>query len=178
MSLSKEQQNIRVTEIALLGAFALFLSTIEMVIPRPLPYMRIGLANLSVMLGLAMLSTREYFLLVLLKILGQGIIHGTLFSYVFLFSLGGSSVSALGMLLLYRCLGRQLSFIGISVSGAFLSNLMQITLARLILFGRSAWLIAPPFLAVGLVTSVILGLFAQQFSIRSRWLAAKTGGAG
>jgi uncharacterized membrane protein len=42
--------------------------------------------------------------------------------------------------------------VGISILGALASNLVQLTLARWLAFGRSAWLIAPPFLLVGLVS--------------------------
>ena len=38
--------------IALLGAFCLFLSTIEYMIPKPMPFMRIGIVNLPLMLAL------------------------------------------------------------------------------------------------------------------------------
>lgn len=173
-----EHPRIRFRDVALLAAFALFLSTVEYVIPKPLPYMRIGLANLAVMIGLYAFSLREYTLLVLLKILGQGVLHGTLFSYVFLFSLGGSIASAVVMLLLFRLIKQHITMLGISVAGAFASNIVQILLARYLLFGRSAWLIAPPFLIAGLIASVILGLFAQRFIDRSRWVDLRLQGEG
>ncbi len=162
---------LRIRSVAMLAAFALFLSTVEYLIPRPMPFVRIGLANLAVMIGLIALNTREYSLLVVLKVLGQGIIHGTLISYVFLFSLAGTLSSALVMYLLYRTCGKRITFVGISVAGATVSNSSQLILAGVLLFGRSAWLIAPPFLIMGLVTSVLLGLFAEQFAGSSRWLA-------
>ncbi len=170
-----DPRGTRIQEVALLAALALFLSTVEYVIPKPLPYMRIGLANLAVMIGLTFLNMREYALLTLLKVLGQGILHGTLFSYVFIFSLGGSVSSALVMLLVYRGLGRRVSFLGISAAGAFASNITQVLLAGIILFGPGAWLIAPPFLAAGLAASIVLGLFAENFTRRSVWLARKLG---
>ena len=47
--------------VALLAAFALFLSTVEYMIPKPIPFMRIGLANLPLIIGLGVLTYREYF---------------------------------------------------------------------------------------------------------------------
>jgi uncharacterized membrane protein len=41
------------------------------------------------------------------------------------------------------------------------------------LFGAAARLIAPPFLIVGLITSIILGIFAQQFVQTSSWYRAE-----
>ena len=54
----------------------------------------------------------------------------------------------------------------------YLSNTAQIVLARLLIFGEGAWLIAPPFLALGTVTAALLGVFAERFAARSRWLAS------
>ena len=65
--------------IALLGAFCLFLSTIEYVIPKPLPFMRIGIANLPLMLALDIFPFRTFLVLTGIKVLGQALITGTLF---------------------------------------------------------------------------------------------------
>ena len=154
---------------AVLGALALFLSTIEYLIPKPLPFIRIGLANLPILLSLSILSPRDIFLLVLLKIFGQGLINGTLFSYAFLFSTGGSFVSAGVMLLLHRIFKNAISPVGLSVAGALGSNLTQLLLARLLIIGPSTMLIAPPLLGIGLVSSLLLGFFAASFQKRSKW---------
>ena len=64
--------------VALLAAFALFLSTVEYMIPKPIPFMRIGLANLPYY-RFRCLTYREYFFFALLKVIGQGLISGTFF---------------------------------------------------------------------------------------------------
>ena len=163
----------RIEFVALLAAFALFLSTVEYLIPKPVPFMRIGLANLPLIIGLGILKNREYILLAILKVLGQGLITGTIFSYIILFSFGGTVASALVMYLSYRFGKRWISLTGISIAGAMASNITQLLLSQLILFGDAARLIAPPFLIVGLITSVILGLFAQQFVNSSAWYRAE-----
>ncbi|PKL14561.1 MAG: heptaprenyl diphosphate synthase [Spirochaetae bacterium HGW-Spirochaetae-8] len=173
--LSKPRPNVRLEFIALLGAFALFLSTVEYLIPKPVPFMRIGLANLPLMIGLGLLNPVEFIVLVCLKVLGQALISGTLFSYVVLFSFGGTVASALAMYLLHHLGGRWVSMVGISIAGAMASNIVQLVLSRFLLFGESAWLIAPPFLIMGLVTSIILGLFTRQFIARSAWYRKKVG---
>jgi uncharacterized membrane protein len=131
--------------------------------------MRLGLANLPLIIALGLLSWKEYLLLALLKVLGQALISGTIFSYIFLFSLAGTTASILIMLLLYNVLKKRVSLIGISIAGAMASNIAQLLLSRYLLFGEAAKLVAPPFLIVGLVTSIILGVFAQQFIAKSRW---------
>ena len=156
--------------IAMLAAVSIFLSSIEYVIPKPLPFMKLGLANLPILVALTILDIRSILILVALKVVGQGIVHGTLFSYVFLFSAAGSVTSALVMIGVHRLCGRRISLIGVSILGALASNLAQITSARFIVFGESAWLIAPPFLITGTISSALLGAFARRFVSRSRWV--------
>ena len=165
---TKRTQSI-ITHIAILAAFSLFLSTVEYMIPKPVPFMRIGLANLPIIIGLSLFSLPELLLLTLLKIVGQGLVNGTLFSYIFLFSASGSLASMLVMYAVYTALGRFTSYIGISITGAIASNIVQLLLAHFILFGSSIWMIAPPFLLMGFITSIFLGIFANVFTGKSRW---------
>jgi heptaprenyl diphosphate synthase len=157
--------------LAFFGAFCLFLSTLEFLIPKPLPFMRIGLANLPVLLSLRLNRPRFTLALTALKILGQGLINGTLFSYIFLFSSGGSLASALVMLGCARLFGEKMSLIGISLLGSLASNGAQILFARFFLLGEGAWLIGPPFLAIGTVTGFLLGFFSRKMLENSSWLA-------
>lgn len=162
----------RLDLVALLGALCLFLSAIEYMIPKPVPFLRVGIANLPVLIGLDLLPVPLVLLVVLLKILGQALLGGTLLSYVFLFSAVGSLASALSMLFFRRLCGRQISLVGAGIFGALFSNTMQLWLARVLIFGEGAWLIAPPFIALGTVTAAVLGAFAERFASRSRWLAS------
>ncbi|MDR3302063.1 MAG: Gx transporter family protein [Spirochaetaceae bacterium] len=163
--------------LAALGAFCLFLSTIEYMIPKPLPFLRLGLANVPLILALHF-PLSFFATLVAVKVLAQALISGTLFSYVFLFSLAGTTASSLLMFLLARLFHRAgsrrgaISFVGISVAGAFLSNITQIALARFIILGESALYIAPPFLLMGMFTGFLLGLFAEKFTQQSVWCAS------
>ncbi|MDR1250042.1 MAG: Gx transporter family protein [Treponema sp.] len=156
--------------LAILGALCLFLSTIEYLIPKPVPFMRIGIANLPLMLALDILPFGDFLLLTLIKVIGQGLVTGTLFSYILLFSLAGTFVSALSMYALRRLLGpKRISMTGISVAGALLSNAAQLVLARAFIFGTSVRYIVPPFLAMGAITGTILGILCERFIGKSRW---------
>lgn len=160
--------------LALLGAFCMFLSTIEYMIPKPIPFMRIGIANLPLMLALDIFPFHIFFVLAAIKVLGQALITGTLFSYIFLFSLTGSFLSAASMFIVRRLLGSgRVSLIGIGTMGAMVSNVSQLAFAWVFIFGDSMRYIAPPFLAAGLVTGIALGVFCEVFTRRSRWYAAR-----
>jgi heptaprenyl diphosphate synthase len=170
---------------------------LEYLIPKPLPFMRIGLANLPLLLALAapggggpggrgmkadsplLFAPKEYCLLVLVKVFGQALITGTLFSYVFLFSLAGTAASAASMYLLRRVPGPGfLSLTGTGIAGAFVSNAAQITLARFLIFGESARYLTPPFLAAGIISGGLLGLFAETFAEKSKWVRQRRGEGG
>jgi len=159
--------------LALLGALCFFLSAVEYFIPKPLPFMRIGLANMPLLLALNILGMKDFFLLVVLKVLGQGLIGGTFLSFVFLFSIAGTFTSAAVMYALSKMPGRKhLGFAGIGCAGAMVSNGVQLLLARHLVFGEAVRYLAPPFLAAGFVAGLALGIVCEYFSRRSRWYAS------
>jgi heptaprenyl diphosphate synthase len=160
--------------IALLGAFCFFFSAVEYIIPKPFPFMRTGIANLPLLLALDIFPFHSFMILVAVKVLGQAMLTGILFSHIFLFSLSGTSLAAVSMYALRRLLGRyHISFIGVSVAGAMMSNISQLALAWFFLFKNNARYIAPPFLVSGLITGIVLGLFCELFTRRSAWYAAR-----
>lgn len=156
---------------AFFAALCLFLSAIEYVIPKPLPFMRLGLANMPIVLALYVLKRKELCVLVLLKVIGQGFISGTFFSYIFLFSAAGSFAAAATMFLLWRFGKTHVSSVGISLGGAFANTLAQIFMSRLMLFGDAVRFIAPVLLTGGFITGLLLGLITGMFMAYSRWFA-------
>lgn len=160
--------------LAFLGALCLFLSVLEYLIPKPPPliFFRLGLANIPILLAMPALSFGEFLLLLVLKVLGQAIVNGTLASYVFLFSAGGTLASGLVMWILGRGFRGLASPLGLSVAGAMASNLVQVVLGMAFIFGSTAWIIAPLFMSLGLVSGILTGLFTLHFSRTSHWYAA------
>jgi len=156
--------------LAMLGALCMFLSAIEYMIPKPLPFLRIGIANMPLMLALDMFPFHLFLILVCIKIMGHALITGSLFSYIFLFSLVGTFLSATLMFLLRRIFGRKhITFIGIGTAGAVVSNISQLALAHFFVFKGNVRYIAPPFLLTGLVTGIALGVFCEAFIRVSKW---------
>jgi heptaprenyl diphosphate synthase len=156
--------------LAVLAAVAMFFSTLEYLIPKPVPFFRVGLANLPILLVIRFFRPRDVLKLTLLKVLGQGLINGTLASYVFLFSVFGSFASSLVMIGLISLGGRRVSLVGVSTAGAVASNVVQVTLSVLFIFGPSSWVIAPPFLILGTAAGIVVGLIAERFGASSRWI--------
>ncbi|MCQ2586165.1 MAG: Gx transporter family protein [Treponema sp.] len=175
-------KSVDLKKLSFFAALCFFLSVVETAIPKPVPFFRLGLANLTVMLSFAYMSRKESSLLILLKVLLQAIVSGTLFSYIFLFSLAGSFASGFGMMVLYtlfnlkferdgkKSRSKLISWIGISMWGGLLNNAAQLTCAYFIMFGDSVRYIAPVLLTISLVTSFLLGLAGNIFDEQSEWL--------
>lgn len=160
---------------ALLGAFCFFLSTIEYMLPKPLPFLRLGIANLPILLAVDLLPLPWFMVLALVKVIGMSLVSGSLFSFVALFSFAGTMMAAVVMRAAKRLGKSAISAVGVSVLGATASNAVQVLLATFLVFGEAARLVAPVFLGMGLVTGLALGVFVEGFSRVSAWMAIASG---
>lgn len=160
----------KVMIIALFGGFSIFLSSIEYLLPRPLPFFRYGLANITILLVIRFFCFKDLLLLTMIKVLGLGILNGTFASYVFVFSLLGSLGALIAMWGMERLFRQYVSLLGISVVGALISNVIQIICAVLYIFGEQAWIIAPYLLLLGSISGLVVGLVSQFYWNRSRVL--------
>lgn len=158
-------------KIAYFSALCFFLSALEYAIPKPVPFFRIGFANVPLMLSLAVFSKREVFALCISKIFFQAVISGTFFSYIFVFSFAGTFASVCAMMFVYELFFRKnlVSWIGICAAGAFANNTVQLVLSYYFIFGEGSRLIAPWILLVSLISSVLLGFFSNVFCRKSLW---------
>ncbi|MBN1647904.1 MAG: Gx transporter family protein [Spirochaetales bacterium] len=161
----------RLDLIAFFGAVSMFFAAVEFLFPKPVPWMRLGIANIPILLALGIFDLKELLLLASIKVIGQGIINGTLASHVFLFSAAGTFSSTLVMFGLKKLLKHRVSLLGISIAGAFVSNSVQTFLSLAIIFEKEAWIIIPYFMGSGFIASIIVGLFANQVSEKSVWFA-------
>jgi len=79
----RDSRTYRLT--AFLAALAFFLSSFEYMLPRPIPFMRLGLANLPLLIAVDLLPFGSYMALALVKVVGMNLLTGSLFTYVALF---------------------------------------------------------------------------------------------
>ncbi len=155
--------------IAFLASLCLFLSAIEYVIPKPLPFMRLGLANMPIIIAIFLLKPRQILFLVLLKVIGQGFITGTFFSYIFVFSLFGSFAACFAMMIVHRIGKTYVSSVGISISGSLANAAVQIFLSEIVLYGDATQYIAPILTISASVTGFFLGMCTTVFLEKSQW---------
>lgn len=158
--------------VLVFGALSLFFAAIEYLFPRPVPFMRLGLSNLPLLLAIDFMSPWHLLLVTLTKVIGQGIVNGTFASYVFVFSAASSLASLAAMLALKALFRRHIGDLGLAAGGALASNLVQAWLSLIVVFGPTAKVIIPWLLGIGTATSVVVGLLAARFRAKSAWLAA------
>ncbi len=142
---------------------ALFLAMVESIIPKPIPFFRIGIANIPLVILVPKLDFKNYIFLAFMKVFGGAILTGTIFSPIFLIAFCGTMVSALIMFALSRLFKDKISYLGLSISGAFFSDIVRILVASLVLGNVYVFMVAPFVLFSGIVTSIIIGLFSHSF---------------
>jgi len=167
---STDRTPARLSLVAFFGGLSLFFATLEYLFPTP-PWFRLGLSNLPMLLALGFFTLPELLLLLLLKVVGQGIVNGTLASQAFVLSAAGSLASFLVMYGVFRLIPRRwISLIGLSLAGSLASNVVQIWLSMVLIFGPASGIIAPWFLGLGTLSGLAIGWGAQTLEAHSRWL--------
>ncbi|MCF7858591.1 MAG: Gx transporter family protein [Candidatus Cloacimonetes bacterium] len=155
--------NLRLIHLAFFTALAIALYVVESFIPRPFPFIKLGLANLVVLL----LLVNDYRRFALIVILGKtvigGFFSGLLFSPTTLLSLGGSLISFCVMVFIIKS-RIPFSIIGISVLGAVSHNITQIVIVRFVLIKENTiFCLTPLLIILGIVTGIIIGYLAKIF---------------
>ena len=150
---------MRKTKTAFLGvmtALALIFSYVESLvsIPIPVPGIKLGLANLMVVVLLFPVGTKEAFWMNLARILLSGFLFGN-FSSI-LYSIAGALVS-FGVMLLLKRTGR-FSIIGVSIAGGTAHNIGQILVAAAVLENLDLLFYAPILMITGEGTGFLIGI--------------------
>ena len=163
---------VNILRAAILGLFvalAVALNLLESLFPSPLPWIRLGLANLLTLLAILTLGWKEGFAVTVLRVLLASLLFGGILSPSFLLSLGGGLAGTAMMALMARGVWRLWSPLGMSVAGAFAHGLAQVLVLRLVLvrtwevFYLLPWVLLPA-VAAGTAT----GLLANLLLVRRR----------
>lgn len=155
----------KTTTMAILSiyiAIAFIFSYIENLFPLPIPFpgIKLGLANLVIVLALCQFGLPYAFAISFLRNLLNSFTFGSLFG--FFYSLAGSITSLFVMyLLLFPLKKTQLSLVSVSCVGGIIHNLGQFAVASF-LVGPSAILPYLPFLYfAGLIAGALIGFVTR-----------------
>ena len=155
---------MKVQKMALLGvltAGAIVIAILESFIPSVgIPGVKLGLANIVILIILYELGIVEAIVVNLLRVLVVGLVRGTFLSMGFLMSLTGAVLS-LGIMILFYLLIKKLSIIGVSVIGSLFHVTGQILIAMIFLGTAYIFLYLPVIAVSAIITGVFVGIVAQ-----------------
>ena len=154
----------RVAYFGVFVALALIFSYVETLIPFQIgiPGVKLGLANLIVVIALYKTDVKEALLLSVTRVVLSGFIFGNLASI--LYSLAGGLLSLAVMALLKKY--ADLSIIG--VAGGVFHNIGQLVVAAIVVETYSVTGYLPVLLVAGLITGFVIGTVATEITRRLR----------
>lgn len=158
-------------QIAYFCALTLLFSYIEMILPRFIPFFRLGFSNVVILLAFE-LPLKSFLLLSVIKALAASLTGGTLFTPFFLISLLQSFLSAAFMYLLFllnkKTKAKLFSVYGISVLGSAVSAFVQIYAASVYL-GEGTFFLLGPMLIFNTVSGIVTAFFSTKIFIKKEF---------
>lgn len=150
----------RIAYFGVFTALALIFSYVETLIPISfgIPGVKLGLANLIIVIALFKLKLKETYLLAVTRVLLSGFLFGNYFSIIY--SLAGALLSLTVMVLLKRAEG--FSVVGISIAGGVFHNIGQLLVAMAVVEMFAVAYYVPVLLVAGLITGLVIGILAQE----------------
>lgn len=156
-------------KVAVFGVFtslALILSYVELLIPINfgIPGMKLGLANLLVVILLYKGCPRDALLLSVIRILLSGLIFGNMFSIFY--SLGGGLLSLAVMVFLKKT--GQFTVAGISIGGGASHNVGQLLVAMFVVQTYQVGYYLHVLLIAGVITGAVIGILSAEVLKRTQ----------
>ena len=145
----------RISTYGMLIALAFIFSYLESQIPffLAVPGMKLGLANIVVLIALYLLGTKAAFALSIIRVLLASLTFGNM--SMFWFSVAGALLSFLMMSLMKRF--KKFSMVGVSVVGGVAHNIGQIVVAMIVLSEVMLYYLIVLIIG-GTLTGAVIGL--------------------
>jgi len=105
--------------MALLVGLGVVLHRLEVFLPLPSPWIKLGLANIMTLIALVFLGFKEAVTVTVLRVILGSMVGGTFLGPTFFLSLAGGLAGAVTMGLVYGKGSGPLSLVGVSVAAAF-----------------------------------------------------------
>ena len=132
--------------------------------PKPLPWVKLGLGNIATLLAIYLYDTKTALLIVLVRVVVGAFLLGTFGSPSFVLSLSGGISSALVMGALRVVVKKQLSVVGVSIVGALTHNITQLFFAYLLIVKNFQIVYLFPVLMLpAVLTGVLVGMITFFF---------------
>lgn len=160
----KKNKKTAVAFLGMLLGLAFVLAYIESCFPFLVGIygVKLGLANLVVVIALYHLGEKEAFIVAVARIILVGFTFGNLFSM--LYSLAGGILSFLVMAIMKKT--NRFGMLGVSILGGVFHNVGQIFVAILIVENLKLVYYLPVLLISGVLTGGVIGIVAAMISTR------------
>ncbi|ADU29186.1 Gx transporter family protein [Evansella cellulosilytica] len=155
-------KNQRLVYIALLASQAVIIGLLERAIPFPFafaPGAKLGLANIITVMAIYTLSTKDAAKVVGIRIVLTALLGGTIST--FMYSAAGAVISFIGMWAVHKLGPSRVSMIGVSVTGAILHNVGQLSIASWIAQTWTVLLYLPVLSFIGVLSGIAVGIAAN-----------------
>lgn len=146
--------------------FAVYLSMLEALIPKPFPWMKIGLANIAAIIAVKKFGVKFAIEITFLRVLIYGIFFSTLFTPGFFISFIAGIISTILMAVLVKM--NKFSLVAVSSAAGVVHNIMQLITAYVMLFRginineRGILIFVAIFLGTGAVSGIFTGIAASK----------------
>lgn len=156
---SRPSRTRRIAVSAMMACLALIFSYVEAIIPFGvgIPGVKLGIANLVILIALYEMSPRYAFAVNAIRILVAGLLFNGLFGAVY--SLAGGLLSFLVMWGLKRT--GLFSMTGVSMAGGVAHNMGQLLIASAIVANLKMFLYFPILMFSGLASGIAIGIVSQ-----------------
>lgn len=153
MSISK-----KIGTLAMLGSLSVVLGYVELLFPLPVSIygVKLGLANITVLLALFLIDEKSAVAIMFIKIFITSLLFLT--PTMFFYSLTGGIFSVIAMIILKRF---SFNVITTSIGGGILHNIGQLTAAVIILKNINVLYYLPVLIIAGTVMATATGICAK-----------------
>lgn len=156
------KEKISVKKIAIIAIFitlALVLSYVDSLIPLAImvPGIKIGLANIVIILSLYMIGEKETILISTIRVILSSLLFGTMLTFAY--SIAGAILSFIIMVILKK--KTTLAMMTISIIGAVSHNIGQIIMAVIIMSTKEIIYYLPILMITGVISGTIIGILSS-----------------
>jgi heptaprenyl diphosphate synthase len=145
------------TFLALFIALAVVLHTIEALLPTPVPWFRLGSANILTVTALVLFGSRAAWTVTLARITIGSLLLGNLFSPAFFLSLTGGLCATALMSMLWALASRLIGPVGLSTLGAVGHAAGQMGMASVLVRHPDLWRLWPPLFLFSVLSGIVIG---------------------
>lgn len=161
---SRDNNTKRLAYSAMFAALALIFSYVEVLIPIPIPIpgVKLGIANLVILIAIYRLNFKYAFTINCVRIVAAGLLFSGVFGMIYSFA--GGILSIIVMYALYKT--GKFSMVGISMAGGVMHNLGQLIIACLIVENVRLMSYFAVLLFSGLISGILIGIIAYVIEKR------------